>query len=89
MKSQNYLKTIFDLKGIKEVKPTEDQLKSLNMTPHRFNQIMDNRGVNDLTVSEKNAIENWLWDIFQEDIDILKDPQERESFIDKHKMLKG
>jgi hypothetical protein len=88
MKTKNYIQKLFQIKGLTEFKPTDDILKKLGITRKRFFQILENKGNHDLTVSEKENIENWLWDLFGEMIDILKDPEELDALIDKHQMLK-
>lgn len=84
----NYLKKILESKGIELMKPTQETLeKTLKMSNKRFGQIMKNINASEITVAERENLENWLWSLFQESIDIFQDPGNE--IILKRKMIKS
>lgn len=86
----NFLKAHLQAKGIADISPdTETIENTLCMSVRRFRQIMDNRNVSELTASERDNVENWWYNLFQEQIDIFKAPDEDKDIILKHGMVKG
>lgn len=86
MKKKNYLKNIIAALGFDRFKATPELLDKLGMTPHRLNQILDNTGRLEITVLEKEGIENWLLEITGEKVDIFDDGSI--DLIAKHHFIK-
>ncbi len=60
MEPANRLAKIFADLGFDKPKPSEALLKQWGMTTYRFNQLVGNRAVSPMTVSEMNNIKAWL-----------------------------
>ena len=70
-----------------QISVTNDAIKSMGLTKHRWNQILANVGRLDVTVAEKNQIELWLHDLTQKQIDIFGNCNT--DLISKHHMVKA
>ncbi|WP_147275719.1 hypothetical protein [Adhaeribacter pallidiroseus] len=68
MQKQNQLKSILMELGFEDYKPTASLLKKLGITRLRFFQIFENTGKNEITVTEKENIENWLAEILNKPV---------------------
>jgi hypothetical protein len=74
MMTINNLKTIIEELGFREISPSAELLAKLGITRLRFFQILKNEGKKELTVLEKEKIENWLCELTgksAEEIDLL------------------
>ncbi|MGI4833308.1 MAG: hypothetical protein ACRYFK_07585 [Janthinobacterium lividum] len=65
MKIRNRLKELLFGFGIKTIIPTEPLLREKlgGMTPHRFNQILNNESKTELTVLEASLLRHWLSEV--------------------------
>lgn len=64
MTIKNRLRELLSGFGIKSMVPTAALLKKLgDMTPHRFNQILNNDSKTELSVLEVSLIQDWLSEI--------------------------
>ncbi len=72
--TKNQLNFIIENFGFSKVSPSEDLLHRLGLSRPRFFQILNNEGKKELTISEKQNLENWLSEITgktAEEIDLL------------------
>lgn len=80
MKIRNRLKELLFGFGIKAMTPTESLLKEKlgGMTPHRFNQILNNDSKTELSVLEVSHLRRWLGEVTnqaEESIGLLETSQ--------------
>ena len=80
MTRKNNLESILHGWGFKKIQPTEDLLKELGMSAHRFFQILENRGKSDITVTEAENLQAWLTKITNRpDISLFETSKRKET----------
>lgn len=73
MQIKNRLKELLLSFGIKSMIPTTALLQKLGgMTPHRFNQILNNDSKTELSVLEVSLIQRWLAEVTGKDISSIE-----------------
>jgi len=65
MEPLNRLREIFTAIGLETIRPTDELLKQWDMSPTRFNQLLNNKGRIGITVAEGKNLEKWLKTHFQ------------------------
>jgi hypothetical protein len=81
MVTKNRLKEILFELGFAEVSLTDEVLKEMGLSRKRFGMIRENSATKELTVPEKEGIENWLCRITgktTEDLDLLGSNQKKD-----------
>lgn len=71
MKRRNRLQIILNALGHERFKPTVALLDRLEMQRKRFYQILDNKGKHEVTVTEKELIENWLSELMEKPVALI------------------
>ncbi|MEQ8628078.1 hypothetical protein [Ekhidna sp.] len=85
MTLKNNLENILDQMGIM---PTKEQIDRMGFTSNRFTQILKNSPKSkDVTVVEKENIEDWLSSITNTPVDIFEDSPE--DLKRKHNLIKA
>ncbi|AHM62338.1 hypothetical protein D770_20445 [Flammeovirgaceae bacterium 311] len=65
---ENRLQKIFTQWGFEKLSPTDALLEKLDMTRKRFFQLVENKGNQEMTVSEQLRLQAWLKSIHKIDM---------------------
>ena len=88
MERKNRLQEILKDIGFENFRPSKELLSKLKFTNRRFMKVLRNEGKQELTVAEKENIENWLSEVMNKPVSeiTLMESDSPKALLAKHNL---